>query len=169
VNQQREAREAATATDEDAVAAARKSHTTLDHKADNLPRIIQFLGTSDGGPCDDGPTAACPCCGADGRYVHWFKVETGETVGAMSGCIKRFPVSPIADAHKRLMDKEVELRQRFGKDAKLNRHQQAQVEIIERFYAGTIGEDEALREISQQQTAMRYARMARGTVYGGRR
>ena len=61
-----------------------------------LPRIVRFLET------DDAPGSSCPHCGATGRFIHRFVVEDGRTLGAMRGCVKLFPVSPVAREALRL-------------------------------------------------------------------
>lgn len=122
-------------------------------KAD-LPRIIRFDGMHDGGPCDDGPTATCPHCGADGRYVFWFDCEDGTHRGAMSGCIKLFPVSPVAEVDRKLIEKLHDLQKRYGKETTLNSWQRKIREAIDAFYAGDADEAQTLRTIQQQNAAM---------------
>jgi hypothetical protein len=56
-----------------------------------LPKILAILDCVDHGPCDPEPTAVCPHCGADGRYVYHFLCEDGKVHGAMKGCIQLFP------------------------------------------------------------------------------
>ena len=53
----------------------------------HLPRVIEVLEVIDCGP---GPSASCPHCGADGRYITRFRCDDGTTRGAMSGCFKLF-------------------------------------------------------------------------------
>jgi len=65
-----------------------------------FPRIVRFIGT------DDCPDSSCPHCGCTGRYIHHFQVQDGRTLAAMSGCLKLFPVSPLAAEEKRLLDKQ---------------------------------------------------------------
>lgn len=66
------------------------------------PRIVAFLGTDDYGP----GCASCPHCGATGRYIVRFRVEDGRHLGAMRGCLRLFPVTPLAQEHGRLLDKQ---------------------------------------------------------------
>src|SRR5215468_8520593 len=115
-----------------------------------LPKLVQFLYTYDGGPCDDGATATCPHCGADGRYVHWFKTEDGETRGAMSGCIKLYPVSPVAREDMRLREKA---REYATKGWKLPSWDLKMIEAIESFYAGELSESQAIKDITRQKQA----------------
>jgi len=117
----------------------------------SLPTIIQFTGMHDGGPCDDGPTAVCPHCGADGRYVYFFKCDDGTSRGAMSGCIKLFPVSPVAKIQERLVKKQHELRVKYGKDAHLNSWQSKMMDSIETFQAGGMDEATCLSQIAYQE------------------
>jgi hypothetical protein len=123
----------------------------------SLPRIVRFLGTSDAG----GPDAVCPHCGATGRYVHSFECEDGSTRGAMSGCIQLFPVHPIASAALRLSDRERDLRERFGRTAKLNSWDQQIREAIDAFYAGTMDERAAMYQIQCAEQAKRNYRRSR--------
>lgn len=127
-----------------------------------LPRITRFLGTSDGGPSDGKGSAICPHCGASGRYVHYFECEDGTKRGAMSGCIKLFPVSPIAQADLALNEKHRDLQKRFGKGATLNTWDKRIREAIDAFYAGTMGERTALDNIQ-------WARQAAATYRQSRR
>lgn len=53
-----------------------------------LPKLLVLLGRHDSGEYGN---AACPHCGALGRYVYSFLCEDGQRYGAMSGCIKLFP------------------------------------------------------------------------------
>jgi len=116
-----------------------------------LPKIVRFMGETDGGPCDDGPTAVCPHCGADGRYIQWFKVEgqDGE-FGAMRGCIQKFPIHWVANFHKKLCERETELRRKYGNDAHLNSWDTRMMEAVEKFYAGDITEDDLKRTIDRE-------------------
>lgn len=100
-----------------------------------LPRIVRFVGTS------DAPDSTCPHCGATGRYITTFVVEDGRTLGAMRGCLKLFPVAPVAAAHAWLLDKQA----RYTKQGwKLNRDDQYALDQIFLFYAGVASEQYAL-------------------------
>jgi hypothetical protein len=116
----------------------------------DLPRIIEYLDVTDYGPCDDGATAVCPHCGADGRYVHEFRCEDGTVRGAMRGCMGLFPISPIATRHQKLVERERDLQKRFGADAKLNSWDRNMMAAIQEFYAGTVTEQDALRTIERE-------------------
>lgn len=132
-----------------------------------LPRIVEFLGIADHGPCDDGePSAYCPHCGSGGRYIHQFRCEDGTTRGAMSGCVQLFPISPIAKLQAELCEREADLQKRFGKDAKLNSWDQKAREAITAFYAGTLTEAQALQAVQFQ---MRAKASFRQQKYGKRR
>lgn len=127
-------------------------------KAD-LPKLVQYLYTHDGGPCDDGPTATCPHCGADGRYVHWFKTADGDMRGAMSGCIKLYPVSPVAREDMRLREKEAD----YAKSGwQLPSWDKKMQQAIEAFYAGTLSEAQAVKDITRQKAAAAQYRRQRG-------
>ena len=131
-----------------------------------LPRIIQFTGMHDAGPADPRPNGVCPHCGADGRYTHFFKCDDGTERGAMSGCIKLFPVAPTALEQKRLMDKERKLQQTYGKDAHLNSWDTKIQEALDKFFAGEIDEAEAMRVASYQKAQ---TQAWRDRKYGRRR
>lgn len=124
-----------------------------------LPKIIQFLETTDAG--EYGATC-CPHCDAKGRYVHHFLVEGGARRAAMSGCIKLFPVSPVALAHKKIMEKAAKL----PEGRKLNGWDTKKLEAIEAYYAGTTAEADALIVIQSEDAAC--ARWV-AKKYGGRR
>ena len=127
----------------------------------SLPRIVRFLGTSDGGPSDGKGSAECPHCGASGRYVHRFQCEDGTTRGAMSGCIKLFPVHPIASADMALNERERDLQKRFGPTASLNTWDKRIRVAIDAFYAGEMNERTALDQIQWAQQAKSTYRRSR--------
>lgn len=121
-----------------------------------LPLVTRYQGKTDGGPCDDGATAVCPHCGADGRYIHWFECEDGSKRGAMSGCIKLFRFSDIAAADMSLSEKEIE-REKNGKG--LNAVESRARYAIDQFYAGRWDEPTVMKMIeSQKQAAFEYRR-----------
>lgn len=117
-----------------------------------LPRIVRFLGT------DDSAGSSCPHCGATGRYIHRFIVEDGRTLAAMSGCVKLFPVSAVANEEHRLRKKE---REYAKKNWTLNRDDQNALTAIADFYAGTIDETAALRECKRARESSRTRAMLR--------
>lgn len=66
-----------------------------------LPKIIRFMYETDGGPCDDGPTAVCPHCGADGRYIQWLKRTIDrEATSKMQWRQKKFGGAPLMAASR---------------------------------------------------------------------
>lgn len=68
---------------------------------ERLPTIVRFFE-----PIRSEPgQAECPHCGARGATIHRFQVEDGRQLGAMSGCVKLFPLSPIANEDLRLRTK----------------------------------------------------------------
>lgn len=73
---------------------------------EKLPKILAVLACDDHGACDPEPTAVCPHCGADGRYVYTFLCDDGTTRGAMKGCIKLFPRSPAAGQCEKALAKQ---------------------------------------------------------------
>lgn len=134
---------------------------------DSLPTIVRYHGISDGGPTEGGNWSFCPHCGAKGRYIHWFEVETDsgstERRGAMSGCVKMFPISYVAAKHKALIEKE---REHAKRGWTLNKSEAEMVAVIERYYADEITRDEAehdVRRLSDRLAAWRQEK------YGGRR
>lgn len=58
----------------------------------SYPKRIVTLETIDCGPMEDGG-GNCSHCGAEGRWIHRFLCDDGKIYGAMSGCIKLFPLA----------------------------------------------------------------------------
>jgi hypothetical protein len=102
----------------------------------SLPRIVQFLSTD-----REGFGAECPHCGALGSIVHTFRTEDNQTRGAMSGCIKLFPIAPIAYQDLKLRKKRVDYEK---KGWKLPSWDEEKQKAIEAFYANEITEDRAM-------------------------
>ena len=118
-------------------------------RSNSLPTIVRFIGTS------DAPGSSCPHCGANGRRVHRFLVSDGRTLGAMSGCVKLFPVAPIAREDMRLRDKEA----RYALNGwRLGRDDQAARDAIRAFYDGHGSELAAMDAVQLARSASR-ARM----------
>ena len=115
--------------------------------ATSLPRIVRFLDTL------DAPDSRCPHCGATGRFILRFVVDGGQTLGAMRGCVKLFPVSPVATEELRLRQKLASYRRRFGVSATLNQRDTAALDAIESFYAGTRDERSAMVLVKSTKTA----------------
>lgn len=109
-----------------------------------LPRIIAIIGRTDAG--EYGATA-CPHCGALGRYVTTFACADGTTRGAMSGCIKLFPISKLAEEHKRIIERKAE---RDRKGQTLASWDTAKLAAIDAVMAGTMSEDQALTVVRDQ-------------------
>lgn len=95
---------------------------TLKPVAVVLPKIVRFLEPE---IADD---SVCPHCGADGKVVHRFEVDDGRTLAAMSGCVKLFPVSPVAKAEQALMKKRVDYRERGWKLPSWDREKEAAIQ-----------------------------------------
>lgn len=104
-----------------------------------LPRIVRFFEST------RSEGASCPHCGAAGAVVHHFQVEDGRRLGAMSGCVQLFPVSPVAREDLRLRKKADDYARR---DWKLPSWDEEQRVAIERFYAGEIDERHALADVA---------------------
>jgi hypothetical protein len=119
-----------------------------------LPKIIRFTGVHDAGPADPRPNGVCPHCGAEGRYTFHFVCDDGNEYGAMRGCLKLFPVSKIATEDKKLREKQLDLRKRYGGEAHLNSWQTKIREAIDAHYAGELSETDALETIRQQNAKM---------------
>ena len=75
-----------------------------------LPKIARLTGVErvkkDETYHDDRPRFLlyCPHCGARGKKIYWFVTEEGQTGGAMSGCIKLFPVGEYFNAYQKAVD-----------------------------------------------------------------
>jgi hypothetical protein len=110
----------------------------------DLPRIVRFLETRD---C---PESSCPHCGANGRYILTFQVEDGRTLGAMRGCVKLFPVPPVALEELRLRTKAADYAK---KGWSLNYRDGIALEAIEAFYAGTRTERDVMGYIRSVKAA----------------
>lgn len=128
----------------------------------SLPRIVRFIDKHDSGEYGND---TCAHCGALGRYQFTFLCDDGKKHAAMAGCIKLFPVAPIAKVHAKLLDKLLSLRQRFGPDAHLNKWDQAKRDAIEDFYDGDKTEDEAMRIIHDQDLAAKDWRRKKGLKF----
>lgn len=113
--------------------------TTTQTPKTGLPTIVQFLGCDDSGEYGN---ALCPHCGAKGRYVFHFLCDDGNRHGAMAGCIKLFPVSKIADEHKKIIERA---RERALKGYKLASWDVAKLTAIEAFYSTDMGATEFAR------------------------
>lgn len=128
--------------------------------AADLPRIVRFEGMTDSG---EYGAATCPHCGADGRYVWNFVCEDGTRRGAMAGCITKFPVSKVAEEHKKIMERDED---RAKKGQKLASWDVAKLAAIESYYAGETPIELALATI-QSENARRTRWM--DSKKGGRR
>lgn len=115
-----------------------------------LPRITAFDGVTDSGEYGN---ARCPHCGAEGRYVYHFYCEDGTRRGAMAGCIKLYPVSPVAEEHKRIIDRQAKREKTGGELASWD---QTKLEAINHLIDGETTEDEAMQTI-QAENAKRQA------------
>lgn len=93
--------------------------------------------------------------------MHAFECEDGSRRGAMSGCIKLFPVHPIAQADLVLSEKSRDLQKRFGRGATLNTWDKRIRDAIDAFYAGAMGERAALDSIQWARQAAASYRQSR--------
>lgn len=120
----------------------------------SLPKIVRFISVADG-----GEGAECPHCGARGRYVHRFELETGVIAGAMSGCVQLFPIAPIA-----LVEQRLALRaQRYAKNGwSVTKADQEIMGIVGTFRAGEVDQSEALRRIANIERRVAMHRRAKG-------
>lgn len=118
-----------------------------------LPRIVHFAEWL------DAPGSCCPHCGADGRFIARFVCADGTARGAMRGCIKLFPVAPIAREELRLLEK----RSRYVRQGwKLNRRDQEALDACEAVWRGEMQESIAL-------SICKSAKMAAQSQYRTRR
>jgi hypothetical protein len=117
-----------------------------------LPRIVEILRCKDHGPCDDGASATCPHCGAEGRYVYSFRCEDGSTRGAMKGCIKLFPMHPLARVMTPIITKEREVGKKnaYGGIFKLNKWDTAISEAVRAWLDGRMTEQQATSIVNAQ-------------------
>lgn len=118
-----------------------------------LPKIIAITARTDAG---EYGAATCPHCGADGRYVVSFVCEDGSKRGAMSGCIKLFPISPLAKIHADLLVKAAANERKGWK--RFSSFDQPKMDAIEAVMAGTMTEDQAIF-ICKNQSAKAYTWM----------
>lgn len=95
--------------------------------------------------------------------MHTFRTEDGRTRGAMSGCIKLFPIAPIANEDLKLRKKRIDYEKRGWK---LSSWDAEKVKAIELFYANEITEDRAMVVIRCAAGRAANYRARRG--YGGR-
>lgn len=110
----------------------------------SFPKIVTFLGKSDSGEFGN---AICPHCGAKGRYVIDFVCEDGVRRGAMSGCIKLFPISPLAKEHIAITERQTE---RAAKGQKLASWDIAKLDAIDQVLAGALTVEQALVVVRDQ-------------------
>ncbi len=121
----------------------------------NLPKIIQVLYT------EDTDRSYCPHCGAEGRYIKWFIVESGEKLGAMAGCFQKFPFSKFAKLQARLMKKQDDYTKRGWN---LPSWDSEKLETIRDFQEGTCTEIEALDRIREMDDkAYRFRQSMKGS------
>ena len=113
-------------------------------EAARLPRIVRFVETTR----HDG--ASCPHCGAIGAVIHTFYTEDNVRRGAMSGCVKLFPVSPIAAEDLRIRKKQDDYARRGWKLPSWDQEAQAR---IQDFYDGKLTEAAALAMVKAQKSA----------------
>lgn len=118
-----------------------------------LPRIVRFFETAD---CEG---ASCPHCGATGRYIHRFQVEDGRHLGAMSGCVQLFPVSPVAHEDLKLRKKETDHAKKGWKMASWDIDRR---EAIDAFYAGALDEQSAMSRLRAAAGRAKTWRMMKG-------
>ena len=126
----------------------------------SLPMIVEFTGIKDHGPSDDGRgSTVCPHCGADGRYVHHFKTADGSRLAAMSGCVRLFPVHPLAARQHKIMEKESQGKKLNGWDEKI-------LDTIQAWQNGSMSETDAEYAVKREE-ASRNQWMSK--KFGGRR
>jgi hypothetical protein len=119
----------------------------------SLPRIMRYLDSvsSEG--------SQCPHCGADGRTIHRFVCEDGTTRGAMSGCVKLYPISPLA---REAMTLDRKIKGYVKRGLNLASWDQDKATALGEFYAGFITEAQALAAIRGANTRASIYRTRRG-------
>lgn len=123
----------------------------------SLPRLVRFIETVDG---SEG--AVCPHCGASGRWIHSFEAADGKRYSAMSGCIKLFPVSPVALEDQRLREKGSEY---YKKGWTLPGWDLRMLAAVDAFYSSSRSphdEEQAMRAIRREKKTADLFRKSRG-------
>lgn len=98
-------------------AAAHRLHK-VETLGTDLPSIVTVYEVVDHGPCDGGPSARCPHCGAGGRYIHHAITSSGAHVAAMSGCIQLFPQDSRYKRHSKLVTEAYNRRRKATEERK---------------------------------------------------
>jgi hypothetical protein len=136
----------------------------------SLPQIVYLEEVVDCGPGEGGNApGSCPHCGADGRWIYRFRCADGSTRGAMAGCFAQWPrhrfVAVAAPLVRKVAACAGETR-RTGREWKLPSWDQAILDAIRAFAAGTMAEA-AVDAVIRNETAR--ARAYRDRRFGGRR
>lgn len=78
----------------------------------------------------------------------------------MRGCVKLFPVAPIANEEMRLREKLNKYIKLYGETAKLNVHDTAALDAIEAYYRGETWEEFAMGRVkhAKQMNSAKYRR-----------
>lgn len=117
---------------------------------EQLPRIIQFVMRRDSGEFGNDN---CAHCGAKGRYQWVFVCDDGKQHRAMAGCIKLYPVAPVAKIHQTLIEKAKQMAGQHwpnGDAKQLNSWDTVKLDAIEAFYRGEVSEEIAMQAIHNE-------------------
>jgi len=117
------------------------------------PSVIAVLGCEDFGPCDPEPSARCPHCGAEGRYVFTALMSDGTTKGMMKGCLNSFARDFCAVQCERALEKKMKAAR--GK-AYLSKWDDQMITALDGFRAGTVSLETlraTCRHVAQQKQA----------------
>ncbi len=137
----------------------RGNNTRMTKTIARLPRIVRYIDR-----VDAGGGASCPHCGATGRYIFTAEVQDEQgsrrRIGAMAGCIKLFPVAPIAREHAAYLEKLARYERNGWKG--LPSWDRDALDAIEAFYAGTMSETLALATVRAARARAKTWRTMRG-------
>ena len=111
----------------------------------DLPAIICIERVEDNGPVEDS-SATCPHCGAQGRYIFWFKCDDGTQRGAMKGCLSKFKMHRFAKIASDILYKQ---RENERKGWKMASWDVSVMDAIEAFARGEISESDVECEMNK--------------------
>lgn len=103
----------------------------------DLPQVLYIEHLEDAG---EGGAAACPHCGALGRYTYYFTCADGTRRGAMKGCFSHFPKHPFAERYAQILEKQ---KANAKKGWNMASWDKSVIDAIEQFGRGEITEWQA--------------------------
>lgn len=123
-----------------------------------LPKVVYIENLQDTGE-DSG--ARCPHCGAEGRYIYWFRCEDGKLHGAMKGCFKLFPKSKFAELHEKLLAKQADYQKKGWKLASWDQEVVGAIEAHGRGEISEIAVQNAIGRANGARAAWKYGKKYR--------